>query len=209
MHVSWSGSVFTPLSVPQQIEEFVGLILTKADAIPDPFEQAFFVMVQIPYLQPFADVNKRVSRLGANLPLLKANLSPHSFVDVPGKAYVEGLLGVYELNRIELLRDVFLWAYERSSHQYKVVRDSVVEPDTFRLRYRDDVADVLRTIIQSGRPPRSEVIRDAAPQSVAPGDLDRFVELTLSELLNLHEGSIARYQIHPQAFRDWQSRWKS
>ena len=34
----------------------------------DPFEQTFFVMVQLPYLQPFDDVNKRVSRLGIHLP---------------------------------------------------------------------------------------------------------------------------------------------
>jgi hypothetical protein len=32
-------------------------------AIRDPFEQALFIMVQLPYLQPFDDLNKRVSRL--------------------------------------------------------------------------------------------------------------------------------------------------
>jgi hypothetical protein len=42
------------------------------------------------------------------------NLCPLSFIDVPKRAYVEGTLGVYELNRIELLRDVFVWGYERS-----------------------------------------------------------------------------------------------
>ena len=33
---------------------------------------------------------------------------------VPERAYIDGIRGVYELNRIELLRDVFIWAYERS-----------------------------------------------------------------------------------------------
>ena len=56
-------SAFHPLEVPQLIEEYFDQILTTADAITDPFEQAFFVMVQLPYLQPFDDVNKRVSRL--------------------------------------------------------------------------------------------------------------------------------------------------
>ena len=46
------------------------------------------------------------------------------------------MLGVYELNRIELLRDVFVWAYERSCQQYLAVRRELVPPDTFRLRYR-------------------------------------------------------------------------
>jgi Fic/DOC family len=61
-------SVYTPLSMPQLIEENFELMLVKAEAIQDPFEQAFFAMVHIPYLQPFDDVNKRVSRLAANIP---------------------------------------------------------------------------------------------------------------------------------------------
>lgn len=59
-------------------------------------------------------MNKRVSRLAANLPLILQNLCPLSFVDVPERAYIDAILGVYELNRVELLRDVFIWAYERS-----------------------------------------------------------------------------------------------
>jgi len=42
--------------------------------------------------------------------------------DVPPQAYVEAMIGVYELNRIELLRDVFVWAYERSCQQYVAVQ---------------------------------------------------------------------------------------
>ena len=78
-----AGSSYHPIEVPQIIEECFQQILDKAAAIPDPFEQAFFVLVQLPYLQPFLDVNKRVSRLAANLPLIRGNLCPLSFVDVP------------------------------------------------------------------------------------------------------------------------------
>ena len=97
-------------------------------------------MVHLPYLQPFDDVNKRTSRLSANIPLIRENLSPLSFVDVPEQAYIDGLLGVYELNQIELLRDVFVWAYERSCARYSAVRQPLGEPDKFRLRYRDRIA---------------------------------------------------------------------
>jgi hypothetical protein len=92
--VEISGTVFHPLAMPQMLEDFFRLLLVKTEAIPDPFEQAFFLMVQLPYLQPFEDVNKRVSRLAANIPLIKHNLCPLSFVDVPQGAYVEGTLGV-------------------------------------------------------------------------------------------------------------------
>jgi Fic family protein len=98
--VDISGSAFHPLAMPQVLEDCFLLLLQKASAIPDPFEQAFFVMVQLPYLQPFEDVNKRVSRLGANIPLIRNNLCPLSFIDVPEQAYIDGTLAVYEFKRI-------------------------------------------------------------------------------------------------------------
>jgi hypothetical protein len=45
-------------------------------------------------------VNKRVSRLTANIPLAKHNLAPLSFVDVPQNLYIQGLLAVHELQRV-------------------------------------------------------------------------------------------------------------
>ena len=112
-------TVYHPLEIPQLIEEcFVRIIETAAHII-DPFEQAFFSMIHLPYLQPFEDVNKRVSRLTANIPLIRNNLAPLSFIDVPKNDYISGLLALYELNKTELIRDVFIWAYERSSAHYK------------------------------------------------------------------------------------------
>ena len=98
--VGIGASVFHPLEVPQLIEECFDQVLATASMIGDPFEQAFFAMVQIPYLQPFENVNKRVSRLCANIPLIKSNLSPLTFADLPRDLYTEAMLGVYELNRI-------------------------------------------------------------------------------------------------------------
>lgn len=145
-----AGTVYHPLEIPQLIEECFQRILDAAAVIADPFEQAFFAMVHLPYLQPFEDVNKRVSRLAANLPLIRENLSPLSFVDVPENAYVEGLLGVYELNRVELLRDVFIWAYERSCARYSAVRQSLGDPDPFRMRYRTLVAETVAEVVRGG-----------------------------------------------------------
>ena len=145
--VEIGGSVFHPLAMPQLIEACFQQLLDSVAAIEDPFEQAFFIMVQLPYLQPFDDVNKRVSRLAANIPFIRHNLSPLSFIDVPERAYVDGLLAVYELNRIELLRDVFVWAYERSCARYSAVARSLGEPDPFRLRYRSDLIEVVVPVL--------------------------------------------------------------
>ncbi|MGH8287588.1 MAG: hypothetical protein ACREV7_00965 [Steroidobacteraceae bacterium] len=123
---------------------------TTARGIGDPFERAFFLMIQLPYLQPFEDVNKRVSRLTANIPLIRTDLCPLSFVEVPERAYIAGTMGVYEITRVELLRDVFVWAYERSCRRYVVVRDSVAEPDRFRMRYREAMVEVVSQIVREG-----------------------------------------------------------
>jgi Fic family protein len=201
-------SVYTPLAIPQQIEEFFDLLLAKASQIDDLFEQAFFVMVQLPYLQPFDDVNKRVSRLSANIPLNKRNLAPLSFVDVPQDLYIQGLLGVYELRRAELLKDVFLWAYERSCLRYAAVRQSLGEPDTFRLRYRDDIRTLVADIVTHGLSQQSAQERIIAYSARMPmGDRAKFIEVVETELLSLHAGNFARYRIRPSEFAAWQAVW--
>jgi len=118
-------SAFVPTAIPQLIDECFDIILTKAQQIQNPFEQAFFVLVHIPYLQPFENVNKRVARLAANMPLFGQNLCPLSFTAVPKRLYIEGLLGVYERNEVALFKEIFLWAYRRSVSRYKVIQESL------------------------------------------------------------------------------------
>ena len=205
-----TGTTYTPLAIPQALEDCFDRLLEKAGAIPDPFEQAFFSMVHIPHLQPFIDVNKRTSRLAANIPLIKANLCPLSFVDVPHDTYVEATIAVYELERIELLRDLFAWAYERSCAQYRVVREALGEPDPLRLRYRSELEEVVREMVRSGAAPRRSIITTlGAAAGVPESDRAAFAERALDQLLNLHEGSAGRYRIGPGAFRAWRERFGS
>lgn len=203
-------AVFLPLEGPQLIAECFAQVLDTAAAIQDPLEQAFFAMVHLPYLQPFEDVNKRVSRLAANIPLIQHNLCPLSFVDVPPSVYISAMLGVYELNRIELLRDVFAWAYKRSCARYSAVRQSLGEPDPFRLRYRalifDTVAEVVRAAMNKQR--AIAFVARQARQHLPPADQHRFVEVTETELMSLHEGNMARYRLRPSEFEAWRQGWR-
>jgi hypothetical protein len=202
--VEVSGTVFHPLGIPQQIDAYFRMILKRADALEDPFEQAFFIMVHIPYLQPFVDVNKRVSRLGANIPLIRRNLCPLSFIDVPERAYVEGTLGVYEMRRVELLRDVFVWAYERSCQRYMAIRETVAEPDPVRLRHREALIAIVAEIVRSRQAPSTATVRKLAEPLVSAEDLDRVVALALEDLRNLHEGNVTRYRLRLTEYRSWQ-----
>lgn len=186
------------------------LLLAKADEIQNPFEQAFFAMTHLPYLQPFEDVNKRVSRLAANIPLVKNNLAPLSFIDVPKDIYTKGLLGIYELNQVELFKDVFMWAYERSAAQYAAIRQTLGEPDPFRLKYRAAIKDAVAEIVSGGLPKKeaAELIKLKAG-NVSKNDQAKFIEAVETELLSLHEGNFARYWIRPSEFRHWKEIWEN
>jgi Fic family protein len=207
--VGIGGSVFHPLEIPQLIQECFQQVLDKAAAIDDPFEQSFFALVHLSYLQPFEDVNKRVSRLAANIPFIRQNLSPVSFLDVPEQEYIEGVLGVYELNRIELLRDVFVWAYERSCARYSAVRQSLGEPDPFRLKYRELIAETVRGIVPGIIDKKAAVafIRSQAEKTIPMKDQARFIEAVETEIMNLHEGNIARYNLKPSQYLAWRGKW--
>lgn len=207
--VGIDGTVYHPLEVPQMIDECFDQILDTANAITDPFEQGFFALVHLAYLQGFEDVNKRVSRLAANIPLICKNLCPLSFVDVPERAYIDGVLGVYELNRIELLRDVFVWAYRRSCARYSAVRQSLGEPDPFRLRYRALVAEAIADVVRGGLDKKAATasFRQLASEQVPTEDRARFIEVVETEIMNLHEGNIARYRLRPAEHQAWRQGW--
>lgn len=208
--VGIGGTVYHPLEVPQLIDECFLQILATASEIEDPFEQAFFIMVHLPYLQPFEDVNKRVSRLAANIPLIRRNLCPLSFVDVPDRAYIDGTLAVYELNRVELLRDVFVWAYQRSCARYSAVRQSLGDPDLFRLRYRAQIREFVAKVVLDCLDKRAAVgwIARKAAAEIPADDRNRFIEIIETELGSLHEGNIARYHLRPAEFKAWEQCWR-
>ncbi len=207
--VSIGGSVFQPLVGPQVIQERFDALFQKAAVIEDPFEQALFVMVHLPYLQPFDDVNKRVSRLAANIPLIRANLAPISFTDVPDDIYVQGVLGVYELKRVELLRDVFVWAYERSAAKYAAQRQSMGEPDPFRLRWRADLQRLVGDVIRQGMTRGEAHHHVSAWVSVHVDDRERerFTVMAEAELLGVRESNFARYRVRPSEYHAWKIVW--
>src|SRR5271156_25381 len=204
-------SVFHPLEVPQLIEECFNQILATAAAIEDPFEQAFFFMVQLPYLQPFDDVNKRVSRLAANIPFIKGNLSPLSFTGVPRSSYTDAILGVYELNKVDLLKDVFIWAYERSAERYAAVRQSLGDPDPFRQRHREALRHIVGDVVRQhlDRKEATAYIAEWLNNNVAVDERGKFREMAESDLLSLHEGNFARLGVRPSEFAAWLVAWEN
>lgn len=198
-------SVYRPLSTSQQIEDTLDALLGKANQIGDPFEQSFFMMVHLPYLQPFADINKRTSRLAANLPLFRANLCPLTFMDVPEQAYSRATLGVYEMTRVELLRDLYVWAYERSTQEYLAIKQDLAEPDPLRLTWRDLIKQTLQEVILHPQHDPLSCIHRSVGEHVPEGKQQAVQALIVEELRRLHEGVLARYGLRPSEYTAWKA----
>ena len=204
--VGISGTTYLPLDNPHVLKECFDSVVKKMNLIDDPFEQSFFSLVHLSYLQAFEDVNKRTARLVTNIPLIKQNLKPLSFIDVDQKDYVMSLLGVYEKNDIHLLRDLYMWAYKRSSQRYSALQQSMGEPNLFKLKYRGEVQDIVRTIILeniSGQKVVSTIKNLVENLKLSEGDSAQLFQTIETEIMSLHDGNIARFKIRPSEFKKW------
>lgn len=195
--VSIGRSAYLPLEDEFDVAAEFETFLAKAAAIADPFEQSFFVLVHLPYLQPFADVNKRTSRIAANIPLLKAGVAPLSFVATDDQEYVDGLLGVYELNDVALLRKVFLDSYFASARQYTALRAQMDAPHKAALAHRDFVGEVVRRCVDWKTFRREDVLAMAARAGIPMDERDAVVAYAEREFNGLHEGNAIRYGVAP------------
>lgn len=212
--VAIGGSTYQPPVLPQLIEEHLELLLALVREQEDPFEQSALLLLSLPYLQPFIDVNKRTARLAANLPLFEHNLVPLSFIDVPAQAYIEATLVFYELRRPEPMLELYLFAYARSSHRYRAVVQQLAEPDPFRLKHRTLIYQGVQETIHAMLNDPSKTLAQLEPHVEAyvrakldePSSRARLTALILTDLNQLHEGNFARYRITPQEFESWRKR---
>ena len=199
MPVAISHSSYRPLDDPSEIEEEFRVLIDKATAIADPFEQSFFLLVHIPYLQAFDDVNKRTSRIASNIPLLKADLAPMFFITMDDGAYIDGLIGVYELNNVALLRDVYIDAYLASAENYRVLRAELDSPDRAALVYRQFVRSAVRHCVLEWKAFRPDDVRHkAATAGIPETDRGHVADYVGREFHALHEGNAVRYRLRPE-----------
>lgn len=196
--VEIAHSSYNPLDDKIDIEDEFDVIVDKAAAVTDPFEQSLFVLMHIPYLQAFDDVNKRTARVASNIALLKADLAPMSFVAMNDRDYVDGLLGVYELNNISLLKQAYIAAYGASAENYKTMRAEIETPDKAALVYRDFVKEAVRQCVLEWKTFRPQEIMELAMKAAIPeADRSGVVAYVGAEFKGLHEGNCIRYRLVP------------
>ena len=104
-----------------------------------------------------------------------------------------------------------MWAYERSAARYAAVRQSLGEPDPFRLRYREQFRDLIAALVRTRVDRKHAAARIAAwsKKEIDPGDRQHFAEVVEAELTGLHAGNFARYRIRPSEFAAWRQVWEA
>lgn len=116
--VKIGGSTYIPLDDTFVLKGEFELFLKKLNQIKNPFEQSLFILIFIPYFQIFMDINKRTSRISANIPLIKNWLAPISLLQVKERDYILAILAIYELNDTSLMRDIFVNNYLLNLKRY-------------------------------------------------------------------------------------------
>jgi fido (protein-threonine AMPylation protein) len=197
--VNISKTAYVPTQVPQVLREMFELIVSKAQHIKNPVEAAFFLWVNLAYLQPFEDGNKRVSRLAANIPLMLYNQAPLSFLDVDRQDYALAMMGVYELCDVSMAADLFAWTYRRSQAKYRVILEAMGAPDPFRLAHREALSEAILLIVRERRNVPDALQALAFPEV----DADRFTKMLEAELEALEDYNSARYRLRPRETADW------
>ncbi len=189
--VNISDTTYIPSQVPQLLEEMISLIIGKAQHIKNPVEAAFFLWVNLAYLQPFEDGNKRTSRLAANIPLMLYNSAPLAFLDIDPRDYAKAMLGVYELLDVTIAVELFAWTYKRSIRKYQVILEAMGSPDAFRVRHRENLSEAVQRIVREG-----QLLQQVTSDIGVPAEeVDAFRAMLEAELNALTPYNCARYRI--------------
>ena len=200
--VNIADTVYVPTQVPHLLEEMLNQIVEKAGLIKNPVEAAFFLWVNLAYLQPFEDGNKRTSRLAANIPLMLYNCAPLSFLDVAPSDYAQAVVGVYELLDAKIAVELFAWTYRRSVAKYATVIQSMGSPDLFRTKYRELLSEGVRRVVEDACPVATVI----AEMGLLEEDRPAFEAMLREDLEHLEVFNCARYRLKIKQTEDWVSK---
>ena len=192
---------------PQHPALVLRLLVERTNGIEDPFEQSFFLFLHLSCLQLFAHGNARLARIAANLPLLRADLCPITFSEVPLALYHHAAHENSAGPRMHLLRELYLRAYETSCS-----RCAALPPpgsmNPLRLRYRKELSTMVRETVQSrmNRQAAQQHLRATMPDTAEhpPAALR---DLAIQELDALHAGNIYRHGLSLEEFQQWKTNW--
>jgi hypothetical protein len=196
--VGISGTSYTPINIPQLLEEEFTVFIQKLKQIKNPFEKSFFILVFLPYIQPFEDMNKRTSRMACNIPLLKNNLVPISFKNIETQEYVPALKDIYEKNDLGKMKEVYIKALVYSGHDYQHIVTTLAVPSMAIVSNRQFIKNAIYKCVAE----KIEFTKDML-ESIPVEDRELVHKQIADELKSLHEGQLVRFNLLPSQFNNW------
>ena len=122
-----------------------------------------------------------------------------SFLTIDDAAYIDGLIGFYELNNASLLSEVYVDSYLPSAKNYRVLRAELDSPDKATLVCRDFLRSAVRLSVLEWKSLRPDDIRAmAADAGIPEADREQVVACVSNEFRGLHEGNAVRYRLRPE-----------
>lgn len=116
--VGISGTNYKPLDNEFQIKEALDAMCQLVNKEESVFAKALLILVLISYIQPFADGNKRTSRIISNAILLDNRYCPVSFRTIDSIDYKKAMLIFYEQNNITAFKNIFIDQFEFAVKTY-------------------------------------------------------------------------------------------
>jgi hypothetical protein len=90
------------------------------------------------------------------------------FIAMEDRDYIDGLIGIYELNNVALLRDAYIESYMASAENYKTLRAELESPEKATLAYPDFVRKAVRRSVLDWKAFRPEKVMAMAANEGIP-----------------------------------------
>lgn len=116
--VKISGTKYEPMSDRQEIEIALRSLIKLINNLKYPPEKALVAAIMIAYIQPFADGNKRTSRMLSNAILLAYDYFPLSYRGVDVNEYRSAMIVFYEINNLYNFKRLFVQQLQFAIENY-------------------------------------------------------------------------------------------
>lgn len=202
--VGITQTTYSPIEGTERLEEYLVLLLRKANEISDVIERSVFLLLNIAYLQPFIDVNKRTSRLACIIPLLHVKMVPQTFLDIESDDYAKAMIAFYELGDVTPAVELYAWSYERSCSHYDA-QVIAVGFDEVKASHRPMRREFIRMAILENLSSEHYVerVKEFAKGKITEEELDQFIKDTRDELGRLSIVRISGMGITTEEFEKW------
>ena len=113
-----TGTAYEPLSNKYRLESALKELIKHVNSVKYPPEKALIVASMIAYIQPFADGNKRTSRMLSNAILIAYGYLPLSYRNVDVNEYRSAMIIFYETNNLFNFKRIFMDQLEFALENY-------------------------------------------------------------------------------------------